>query len=264
MTTTLRILEYEWKDLLRGKWVAGYGLIFLLLTDLLLRFGGSGPKALISLTNVMLLFVPLASLIYGVLYLYQSKEFVELLLAQPISRKSLFWGIYGGLALPLTAAFVIGVALPLTWHYIWFTEAVTSALMVLGLGSVLTLVFIALGFWLGFAFYEDRIKGLGFALVLWLVLAVLYDALVLLVIYTFGDFPLEKPVLALSVLNPIDLARIIILLKFDISALMGYTGAVFNQFFGSALGLTVALFCLAVWWGVPMWWGRRIFTRRDF
>ena len=264
MRTTLRILQYEWKDLLRGKWVAGYGIFFLVLTDLLLRFAGSGANVLISLTNVILLFIPLAALIYGVLYLYQSREFVELLLAQPISRNSLYWGIYGGLSVPLTGAFLVGVALPLTWHGVWTSEALASALLVLGMGSLLTLLFIGLGFWLGFAFYEDRIKGFGFALIAWLVMAVLYDALVLLVIYVFGDYPLEKPVLAMSVLNPIDLARIVILLKFDISALMGYTGAVFSRFFGSAWGMVAALFCMGLWWSIPLWRGQRIFTKRDF
>ena len=99
---------------------------------------------------------------------------------------------------------------------------------------------------------------------LWLVLAVLYDALILLVIYTMGDYPLEKPILAISMLNPIDLARIMILLEFDISALMGYTGAVFSRFFGSGLGMGVATACIALWWAIPMWIGRRIFLRRDF
>jgi hypothetical protein len=40
----------------------------------------------------------------------------------------------------------------------------------------------------------------------------------------------------LSALNPIDLGRILFLMKFDIAALMGYTGAVFQRFFGSGLG----------------------------
>ncbi len=37
----------------------------------------------------------------------------------------------------------------------------------------------------------------------------------------------------LSALNPIDLSRILILLQLDVSAMMGYTGAVFKDFFGT-------------------------------
>ena len=53
-------------------------------------------------------------------------------------------------------------------------------------------------------------------------------------------------------------------LEFDISALMGYTGAVFNRFFGSGLGIITAGATLAVWLAVPTWIGLRIFDRKDF
>lgn len=261
---TLKILEYEWKDLFRGKWIIGYGLIYLLLTDALIRFGGSGPKALLSLTNVMLLFIPLISMVYGVLYLYQAREFVELLLAQPLDRKSLFWGLYGGLSIPLILSYVVGAAIPLGWHGILLSADAGSALMVLGLGAALTLVFIGLGFLLGLSFYEDRIKGLGFSLVIWLFLAVLYDGFILLIVYILGDYPLEKPILAISMLNPIDLARIIVLLKFEVSALMGYTGAVFNRFFGSWVGMAVAFGFILLWLVIPLWRGVKVFAKKDF
>lgn len=40
--------------------------------------------------------------------------------------------------------------------------------------------------------------------------------------------------IVLSALNPIDLGRILVLLKMDVAALLGYTGAVFRQFLGIA------------------------------
>jgi Cu-processing system permease protein len=48
-------------------------------------------------------------------------------------------------------------------------------------------------------------------------------------------------------LNPIDLSRTLILLKLDISALLGYTGAVFKQFFGTNFGLIISLIMLTLW-----------------
>jgi Cu-processing system permease protein len=39
--------------------------------------------------------------VLGAMYLYSSREYIELLLTQPIERSSLFLGLYGGLALPL-------------------------------------------------------------------------------------------------------------------------------------------------------------------
>lgn len=261
---TMTIIKYEWKDLLRGKWIIGYGLIYLLLTDALLRFGGSGAKALLSLSNMMLLFIPLISMIYGVLYLYQSREFTELLLAQPLARNKLFWGLYGGLAAPLMAAFVLGVLIPLGYHGVLFTGGAVSSLMVVGLGAVLTMIFIGLGFVFALKFFDEKIKGLGLALLLWLFLSVLYDGFILLMVYLLGDYPIEQPILIVSLLNPIDLARIIVMLEFDISAMMGYTGAVFQRFFGSMLGLTAASGFLALWLGIPLWRGSRLFKKMDF
>ena len=65
-------------------------------------------------------------------------------------------------------------------------------------------------------------------------------------------------------LNPVDLTRVALLMNFDISALMGYTGAVFRQFFGSGLGLAVAFGTLAIWFAVPLYAGLRLFEKRDF
>lgn len=263
MKLLTHIIQNEWKSLLRGKWVVGYGLIFLILTDMLLRFGGGGPEVLLSLTNVMLLFIPLVGLIYGILYIYQSREFIELMLAQPINRKTLYWGLFLGISTPLMGAFILGAILPLGWHGI-LAGNIAASVMVLGLGGMLTLVFTALGFVLGLLFYEDRIKGFGFSIVIWLFLAILYDGVILTLIFLLGDFPLERFVIAASVLNPIDLARIAVMLEFDISALMGYTGAAFNRFFGTSAGILTAGGMLMVWLAVPVWAGLRVFNRKDF
>lgn len=260
----MTIVSYQWKNLFRDKWLIGYALIYLVLTDALIRFGGGGPKALMSLSNIMLLFVPLVSLIYGVIYLYQSREFVELLLAQPLDRKSLFAGLFGGLAIPLCLAFVVGAGLPLFYSGAWVQAGWETMLTVFGLGIALSLIFVAIGYLFGLKYFHERVKGFGFALLSWLFLAVLYDGLILLVVSTFRDYPLEKAMIGLSVINPIDLARIGVLLKFDISALMGYTGAVFSRFFGSYLGLLVSIGLLMLWVAIPTWQGLRLFNKKDF
>lgn len=260
----LHIVKTEILSLLRGKWVIGYGLIFLILTDMLLRFTGGSAEVLLSITNVMLLFIPLSGMIYGILYIYQSREFVELLLAQPIDRKTLYWGLITGISTPLMSTFILGTALPLIWHGVLVPENLLPSATILILGGALTYIFVALGFVFGLAFYEDRIKGFGFTIVLWLFLAVLYDGLILMVIFLFGEYPLEQFVIFASLLNPIDLARIMVMLEFDISALMGYTGAVFNRFFGTSLGILTAGGTLILWLIAPSWMGFRLFKRKDF
>ncbi len=78
---------------------------------------------------------------------------------------------------------------------------------------------------------------------MWLFFAVIYDGLVLLSMMVFAEYPLDNFALIASFLNPIDLSRIMILLKLDISALLGYTGALFQRFFGTSLGL-IASWCM--------------------
>jgi Cu-processing system permease protein len=97
----------------------------------------------------------------------------------------------------------------------------------------------------------------------WLLLAVVYDAVVLLAAAQFADYPLERPMLVAMLVNPIDLSRLLLLVRLDGSALLGYTGAVFQRFFGGA-GLLAAAAAVALWIALPAWAGARLFQRRDF
>jgi Cu-processing system permease protein len=111
---------------------------------------------------------------------------------------------------------------------------------------------------------EDRIKGLGAALVVWLGMVVLWDGLILLVLGVFGGYPVEIPVLVLSIMNPVDLGRIALLLHMDVSALMGATGAVVERFFGSTMGQGLALGALLAWLAIPLALAGRTFQRKNF
>lgn len=260
MRSLVPILRAELRDIRRSRWLPGYGLVFLALTDLLFRFGGSGDRVLLSLLNVVLLLVPLVSIVVGTMHVYQSREFIELLLAQPVERGSLFAALWLGLTVPMMGAFAAGVALPFLWHGLGASGG--TLLVLLACGGALTAVFTALACLVA-VWVQDRATGLGVAILTWLGLAVVYDGAVLLGIALLGDYPLEYPVLAAVVLNPVDVARVLLLLQIDIAALMGYTGAVFERFFGSGLGIGIATGGLAGWVIVPFWLARRHFARKD-
>lgn len=261
---TLKLLKYQLRDVFRSKWLLFYGLFFLLATEGLFRFGGAQEETMLSLMNLNLLFIPLVSIMFGMLYLYNTKEFMVLMLSQPIDRKSMFWGTFLGVGGPLVLAYALGLLLPFTWYGVASSTQMAALLMLVFSGTLLTLVFTALAFWIGIKYLEERVKGMGFGLLIWLLFALVYDGIILLLTFTFGDYPLERPMIAVSLLNPIDLARILLLLKFDISALMGYTGAVFNRFFGSQMGLLISTACLLIWLIVPSWRGLQTFKAKDF
>jgi Cu-processing system permease protein len=261
--TTIKIVKYQLQDVLRSRWVLFYGLFFLVATDALFRFGGTGERVVLSLMNVVLIVVPLVAIVLGAMYLYNAREYIELLLAQPIQRRSLFFGLYIGLTLPLVLAFVAGVGLPFLYHgALGGAEGGPLGLM-LATGSLLTVIFVALAFAIALS-TEDRIRGLGAALVVWMFFSVIYNGLVLLVIQLFSDYPLQQPVIAMSLLNPIDLGRIVLLLNLDVSAMMGFTGAVFQRFFGSGTGQAISLAAMLAWLAVPLLLGQRAFLRKNF
>jgi Cu-processing system permease protein len=261
--TAVKVLRYELRDLRRSRWLLGYVLLLLALTDALLRFGGGGPRAVLSLMNVVLVFVPLVSVVFGTMYLYGARDFIELLLAQPVGRGSLFAGLYGGLAAPLAIGFLLGVGLPFLWSGQGDGSLAGALAMLLATGVLLSLVFTALAFLVSLGF-EDRAKGLGAAILVWLAATVLYDAVIVLVATAFTDYPLELPMLGLIVLNPVDLGRVLLLQQFDTAALMGYTGAVFERFFGTLVGLAVATGALALWCAGPLGLARARFRGKEF
>jgi len=262
MKLVRKILRYEIHNTIRSKWVILYAVFFFAVGYSLFTFSGDVNKAYISLMNIIIFIIPLVSLIFGSIYLYNSREFIEMMLSQPIDRKSLFTGIYLGTSIPLSAGYVIGVSLP----FILFgkiSQQFEGIAVLLIVGTVLTFIFTAIAFLIS-VLQDDKAKGLGFSILLWLILAVVYDGLVLFIVYYFDEYPLEKIMIALSIINPIDLGRILFLMKFNISALMGYTGAVFHQFFGSFLGIIVTLFSLLIWIIIPLSLSTRFFKRKDF
>ena len=98
---------------------------------------------------------------------------------------------------------------------------------------------------------------------LWLFFALLFDGLILFLLFQFADYPIEKMMVGITALNPIDLARILILLHLDVSAMMGYTGAIFKDFFGTTLGIAVAFSILFLWIAIPFWISLSKFKRKD-
>ncbi len=258
-----RIVRYAMRDLLKSRWLIGYAVALGLATDLLLRFSDTAWKAGLSLISVVLLVVPVMSLVVGAMVIYAAREFTELLLAQPIRRRDVFLAQYVGLAVPLSLAFAAGVLVPFALHGAVAGEGMGMLASLLGAGVALTWIFSAVAQLIAVRF-EDRVRGLAVALAVWLGMTMLYDGLVLAVAATFSEYPIERPMLTLLALNPVDLARLALLLQFDTGAMMGYTGAVFRSFFTGSWALLIAASALLVWVATPLAFARRAFERKDF
>ena len=131
-------------------------------------------------------------------------------------------------------------------------DASRAAGVLLATGVALSLVFTGLAFVLALGF-QDRAAGLAARDPrLARPRRCLYDGLVLDGVVLLRDYPLERPLLAVMLFNPVDLARVLLLLQFDLGALAGYTGAIFERFFGTVQGSLWSAAALAAWIAVPI------------
>lgn len=259
----LKILKYSFFDLIRSRWSYIYFAFYAVSSFSLLYLSSDLSKGIISLMNIILILIPLIGTMFGTMYYYNAREFVELLLAQPVKRSSIFLGQYLGLSISLSMSFILGMGIPFVMYGVFQSSEIWNFSMLLVVGVFLTFIFTALSFWIAIA-NENKIKGFGVAIVIWLFLAVVYDGLFLLSMIIFDDYPIEKFSLIFTVFNPIDLSRILIMLKLDISALLGYTGAVFNKFFGTSAGMLISLGSLMVWSVLPVLGFLRSSRKKDF
>jgi Cu-processing system permease protein len=253
----LRLPRYIFYDIIRNKVIIAYTLFLFLAAFSMFRMEENSSRATLSLLNIVLIVLPLVSLMFTTIHYYNSYEFIELMLSQPLSRTRIFLSEFLSVALSLLGAFWIGIGIP-----VLLFSADAGGLSLLFTGSALTLVFTSIAF-LAAVKSKDKARGIGVALLLWFYFALIYDGIVLLILFAFSDYPMEKFTLLLSSLNPIDLGRIFIMLQLDVSALMGYTGALYKDFFGSSTGLLFTGLVMALWMVAPLWLALRSFRKKD-
>ena len=261
-----RIIKIIFLDILKNKIIVAYTLILAILSWSSFGLEDNSAKGLLTILNIILFTVPLVSILFATIYLYNSAEFIELLLSQPIKRKKIWLSLFLGLSLSMVLAFFIGAGIPLL-----INAPDSVGIMMLIIGSLITLVFVALAFLSSITTIEttnkihtrDKAKEIGIAIMGWLYFALLFDGLILYLLFQLSDYPIEKAMIVVTAFSPIDLARIQILLHLDVSAMMGYTGAIFKDFFGTSVGLLISFLLLCLWVIVPFFISLFKFKNKD-
>lgn len=257
------IIRFVIKDLLKSKWIIAYFLFYLITGIALSLLSDQLTKVMVTLLYLTLYLVPLVACLFSSMYLYQIKEFVTLLFTQPLHASYVSLGYYLGICFSLILCYLGGLGLPLL--IFWYLDPTTliNLLLLLWSGILLTCIFTGISFYFTLSI-ENKIKGFGYVLISWLFFTILYDALFLILLIQFRDYPLENFALITMILNPIDLARILILLHMDMSALLGFTGASLKAFLGSNWGMAISQFFLILWLFLPLIGIRRVVSRKDF
>lgn len=244
-------------DILKNRIILIYTLILCVFSWSIFSLEDNTSKGIMSLLNVILLTVPLVSIIFGNIYMYNSTEFIELLVSQPVKRSAIWSSLFLGLTLALNTSFFIGIGLPV----LLFVPSMTGITVIFS-GMLITTVFVSIAM-LCAILMRDKARGIGLSIMIWLFLSLIYDGLVLFFMFQYADYPIEKPMAILAASNPIDLARIQVLLQVDVAVLMGYTGAIFKKMFGTSIGLMVSLFIMFLWIMLPYLLSLRLFNKKD-
>ena len=99
-----RIIKIILLDILKSKIVIAYTLILAILSWSSFALEDNSAKGILTILNVILFTVPLVSILFATIYLYNSSEFIELLLSQPIKRKKIWISLFLGLSFSMILA----------------------------------------------------------------------------------------------------------------------------------------------------------------
>src|SRR4051812_36367763 len=176
-----KIIKYVIIDILRNKIVLAYTLFLLVISLSVFMLEDNTAKGLLSLLNIILFIVPLISIIFSTIYIYNSAEFIELLVSQPLKRKSIWLSLFAGLGASLSLAFLIGVGIPLLIY-----QANAVGFMMIAMGVLLSIIFVSIAM-LAVVKTRDKAKGIGIAILLWLYCSLIFDGIILFLLFQFAD-----------------------------------------------------------------------------
>ncbi|MBW7952757.1 MAG: ABC transporter permease, partial [Chitinophagaceae bacterium] len=150
----IRILKYVALDILKNKIVIAYTIMLALFSWSAFGLEDNESKGILTVLNIVLLTVPLVSILFSTIYIYNSNEFVELLVSNPVKRSMVWKALFTGLSISMVAAYWIGVGIPLLIYANFAT-----AIMMLLAGSLLSVIFVSVAF-LCSTLTRDKAKGI--------------------------------------------------------------------------------------------------------
>ena len=263
----------EFRRAARSRWVFVFAASFAVLALGISYFGlaGSGEagfqsfdRVTASLLNLVLLWVPLASVLLATVRLSGSRESLAFYLAQPLARRDALLGKYLGLVTALVLAQAVGFGgAGLLIAYAAGGEQAGGFAALVGLSVVLAAVFLGIGVALA-ARWPERVQALGAGLVVWLAATVFYDLAAVGITSVVYGLPVRRILTVAVWLNPVDLSRVLATAALGSRALFGPTGAAVGHFLTTPAGVVAAVASLAAWLAVPLVGGLVSFGRRDF
>ena len=275
MRPVLTIARRELMEAIRSRWVVLSGTLFGILALALSVFGmrsvgavgfGGFSRTAIGLLNLTLYLVPLLALLLSINSMAAEREegSLEVLLAQPIARRSIVLGKFCGLAAALAGALCGGFGLAGLVLGLASADADAGGYILLLLRSIgLGLVFLSLGLWIASA-AATRLRALTWGLLLWFATVLLYDLVIVGTTALFGGAALRAALGLLLAANPVDLVRVGTLIHLGGADSFGLTAQALISFLRGPSGSALLTLALLAWIALPLLGAVRTVSRRDF
>jgi Cu-processing system permease protein len=263
----------EFRGARRGTFVQGFGLLFAALAVGIALAGLSASGQLLvqgfartaaSLLTLAVYLLPLLGLVLGANAFGAEDGGTELMLAQPVRRSDVILGRAFGLALALLAVATTGFGI--AGMLVFATaggEGFLAYLVIAALCTAVGLFGLALGICIG-VMARRRLRAVGGALGAWLLLAVVFDLLVIMTLQLTGNGEPGPWLLGLLLANPIDGARALGLVTLGADVMLGPTGAAMQQLLGENGGGVAIIGSILGWSAIAMGLAGRRYQRRDF
>jgi Cu-processing system permease protein len=245
----------------RSRWTQIFAAVFALLSLAVsssgyILSGGRGfqdfARTSASLVQLVVLVVPLASLLMGVLALAPERGTAELLFSQPVSRRAILLGKLLGLLAALAAAEFVGFGLAGLIVFSSTGEEGGWGYALLVLGSVLlTAAFLGIAALIAAgAVGRKRTRALALAVVIWFVAVILADLAALGVASLLPSTAASRLLIVSVIANPAGAVRTGALLAIEGTAAFGSASLALLRFTGGPAGAAALLALSTLAWVV--------------
>ncbi|MHC4341861.1 MAG: ABC transporter permease [Planctomycetota bacterium] len=259
--TVATIARHELRIVLRSRWVAVYALVFAALTLAVSYFGltiieftgfQEFDRTAVSLLNLILYVVPLATMLMAVQSFREEGGATDQLFTEPVTKGEIVLGKLAGLSMAHVLATVLGFGLTGVLVGIEVGDrGLESYLVLVGFTVLVGMVFLALSALL--AILSGR-RGRAYAVVLvaWFFLVLLFDLLIIGLSFILPEAWANRVAFLGVFLNPVDATRVATMLAIAGKELFGPAGAQLVRGLGG-VPQAVVLLCLtlAAWIGIP-------------
>jgi Cu-processing system permease protein len=260
---------------MRSRWTQLFAIVFGALALAIaasgyVLSGGFGvqdfARTAASMIELVLLVVPLASSIMGVLAMTPERGGAELLYAQPIARASVLLGTWLGLFEALVAAQMVGfgaAGLVIFWQS--GDEGLAGYGLVVLAAVLLTAVFLSIATLISIGQVgRRRVRALAIALIAWCAIALVFDVAALGAASLLRSGDASRLLIVSALVNPIDAVRTGALLGVEGTAAFGPASLALLRFTHGATGAAaLILLSIALWITAPAALAMRRLSRID-